>query len=343
MKFSKYIGIALLAGSALSGCGGGSSNGGTAAPATVTINASNQAAIAKAAASLGTQNYSGFASSVGGVQTSVSTGSDRMLFNFADNVIQKLEQKKQSVPASVAGIAPVPTTLCNISGSYSIDTDGTAGTSGTYMYATANNCEDFAGVIESGTVKISGINSSSGFSATLDLNFTETTNGKITLQAIGGFTLLETGKGTATQVNTLSGTSLLFATDTASVTLTGAPGASGFNFTDTFNNNYTTPVIHSTVIGFTVAFTDKVTPTNSFSFSEQTTAGKPFVKYSTEGYLRSGQIVVVGASMTAIRVTILPTSGANVAGTSTGQLTIELSTDGGTNWGTPVTKTWATL
>jgi len=338
-----YISVILLAGGMLTGCGGGSSSGGTTTPATVTINASNQAAVARAAASLGTQNFSSFASTVGGVQTSVNPGSDRMLFNFADYVIQKLEQKKQSVPASVAGIAPVPTTPCNISGSYSIDTDGTANTSGTYMYATANNCEDFAGVIESGTVKISGINSSSGFSATLDLNFTETINGKITLQAIGGFTLLETGKGTATQVNTLSGTSLLFATDTASVTLTGAPGASGFNFTDTFNNNSTTPVIHSNVIGFTVAFTDKVTPANSFSFSEQTTAGKPLVKYSTEGYLRSGQIVVSGAASTAIRVTILPLSGTNPAGSVNGQLTLELDLGNGSGFGQAVNKTWATL
>jgi hypothetical protein len=339
---AKFIGIVLLSGGILAGCSGGS-GGSASTPATATINPTNQAAVTKSALSTATQNFnSGFASSVGGVQTSTNADNDRMLFNFADFALQKMAQK-QSTTASLSGAVAVPTTPCGISGTYSIDTDGTATTTGTYWKGTANNCVEFTnGPVENGTIYITGISSSAtSFSATLALNFTET--GTTTLSAVGGFTLTETGKGTATQINTLSGTSLVFSTSAGSFSLTGAAGTSGFNFTDTFNNNATTPVVHSNDINFAVAVTDKVTPANSFAFSALTSVGNPLVKSSAYTYLRSGQIVVTGDASTAIRVTILPASSTNLAGTSTGQLTIELSTDGGKTWGTATTKTWGTL
>ena len=125
---AKHIGILLLAGVALAGCGGGG-GGGSGTPATVTINSTNQVAVAKSALNTATQNFnSGFASTVGGVQTSSGSDSDRMLFNFADFALQKMAQY-QSASASVSGAVAVPTTSCGISGTYSIETDGTASTS----------------------------------------------------------------------------------------------------------------------------------------------------------------------------------------------------------------------
>ena len=221
-------------------------------------------------------------------------------------------------------------------------------TSGSYWKATAHSCQEFAnGPVGDGTIYITGISStSSAFSATLALNYTETTNGTTTLSAVGGFTISETNKGTAAQVNTLSGTSLVFSTPTASFSLTGAAGTSGFNFTDTFNSNAvntTTPVVHSYDINFTVALTNNVTPANSFTFSELTTAGNPLVKSSADSYLSNGQIVVTGNASSAIKVTILPKSSSNPAGTINGQLTIELRNTVDNSWGTATTKTWVTL
>lgn len=342
---AKIIAIVLLAGGILAGCGGGS-GGSAGTPATVTINSTNQATVTKSALSVATQNLgSSLAASVGGVQTSTSPSNDRILFNMADFALQQMAQNP-STTTNVSGV--VTTTNCSSSGTSSVDTDGTASTAATYWTATYNNCV-FTGsaYVYNGTISITGISStSSAFSATLAFNFNATSGGTTVSNLVGGFTLTETGKGTATQINTLSGTSLVLSASSGSFSLTGAAGTNGFNFTDTFNSNAvntTTPVIHSNAINFAVAITDKVTPANSFAFSALTTVGQPLVKSSAENYLRSGQIVVTGAASTAIRVTILPASSTNLAGTSTGQLTIELSTDGGKTWGTATTKTWGTL
>jgi hypothetical protein len=331
-----YLGLILVASVALAGCSGSSSSSSSSTPTKVAITSANQSAVTKSAINSATQSFgSSYASLAGGVQTSTSPSNNRTLFDVADFALQKMAQQ-QSAPAYVIGT--VTTTQCTISGNYSVDSTATNFT------MTFNSCVDTTnGPVSNGTISITNVSSTATtFSATLGFNFTITSSGTTALSLVGGFTLTETGKGTAAQINTLSGTSLVLTTSGGSFSLTGAT-ANGFNFTDTFNNDGSTPVVHSNDINFAVAVTDNVTPANSFAYSALTTPGKPLVKSSADTYLRSGQIVVTGDASTAIRITILPTSGSNIAGTSTGQVQVELSTNSGSTWGTPTIYTWATL
>jgi hypothetical protein len=325
------VSLAILAGAA--GCsGGGSSGGGTPVASKVTINASNQSAVTNAALSAATQNMGkGFASVAGGVQTSTNSNTDRILFNAADVALQRMALH-QSTPISVIGA--VTTTPCTISGNFTVDTD-----SATYYKETDNNCVDATGgPTYNGHFYITGIsNTTTAFSAAMDFNLTVVTNGTTTLSLVGGFSLSESGRTSAARVDTMQGPGFVVTAGTVSFSLTN------FNFVSTYNDNSTSPIIYHDNVNYTVGLIDTANPATNFLFSFATTQNNLMVNNSTLTYPVSGQFVVTGDASTALRVTFLPTSGGNTAGTSTGLIQLELSSDGGATYPTSTTKTWATL
>lgn len=332
---AKYIGLILLAGATLAGCGGSSSSSAPASSAAkVTITAQNQSSVTSAAINASNLNLgSGFAAAAGGVQTSTNSNDDRLLFNVADYAVQRMANSQTS-PMSVIGVAT--TYNCLVSGTYTVDTDNA-----TYYKETDTNCLDYAnGTTYNGHIYITGVsNTSSTFTASLDLDFTMAPSSGSALKFIGGFNLSQTGKGTAARTDSLQGTSLVLSLGTVSFSMTN------FNFQSTYNNNSTTPIVYNNNINYTIGLVDTANTASNFSFGFATTQNNLLVKSSALTYISTGQFVVTGDASTALRVTFLPTSGSNFAGTSSGLIKLEISTDGGATYPTAnaTTKTWATL
>lgn len=329
---TKLITYLFFASTILAGCGGGSSSGSGAAPvaAKVTITTNNQAMVTGAAINAASTNLgAGFASFAGGVQTTNSNSNkDRVLFNVADYAMKRMNQHKNA-PASVVGAAT--TNNCIVSGTYTVD-------SGTdYYKETDNNCSDTAGYVYNGHFYITGVVSTpSTFSATMDFDLQYKNNSTTLLALLGSFTISEIAMGTAAQIDELIGSNISVSSGTMTFAMTN------FDFKSTYNNNNTTPVITNDFTNYTVSFND-TNPANSaynFSMDFATNPNNLIIQSDQETYIRTGEFVVKGDASTALKVIILPTSGANIAGTSTGLVTLAISIDGGSTYPTTNTQTW---
>ena len=321
------IGLLLFAVGLIAGCGGsgGSSAG---APAKVTINSSNQATVANIAVSVAGQNLAGTnANFVGGVQTSTDSKNSRLLFNMADFGLQQMAQQ-DSLPAGVIGA--VVTTSCVNGGNYSIDTDTQLASTRTYYKATYNNCVTGA-ITRNGTMNITNVSHTDPLTATFDFNLTTTITGAAPFTMVGGFNISAAGVGTAARTDSLSGTSIAITDGTSTFALTN------FSFSSAYNPN-ASPIIFSNNVNYTVSVTD---PSFNASFSIATTA--TIEHSSSDFYPRAGQVVVSGDANTALKITILASSTGHTAGTSTGQLTLETSSDGGATYTTSTTTQWSAL
>jgi hypothetical protein len=331
---SKLSLILLLAISAFSGCGGsgGSSTSSGPAPlAPVTITSTNAPTVTAAAfasASLKVNSLSPM-----GVQTTTSSTDDRILYQLNDFALKKFAEH-QNTPMSVTGTVTASASCITgdaTSGTLSFISDGTGPSNSTYVTFTFTNCKLSASstTTVNGTFGITGLAATASTqSATVSINLTITTTGYSTIKYVGGYTLTATGVNTATRNDALTGSSLVFSLGSLNESL------SNFSFSSTYND--VTPSSYSDSVSYTISsdFTG-----GSFTFATIT----PIVRNYGELYPHSGQVVISGANSSKLRATILATSGSNIAGTSSGQITLEISTDNGTSWTLLSTQTWATL
>lgn len=297
----------------LAACGGGSdsapASGGVILPtAPVTITSTNQAEVAGAASDTAFgATYLGAM----GAQTSVDTKS---AVDIAQRVAQvggataKQIGTQAEAPATATGVAQ--TYDCLYGGTYAVDYGATSATS------SYTNCSDVQGETINGTMVMSNISyTANGMTAntTFNLSFTWT-GGSGT--ATGDMHL---AMDFATWNTTLSGTSLTF-TDS----VTGNSGMQNYSITTDINGNVT-------AMTFTFA---SVAVNGTATFSLAT----PFT-YNFGGFPNSGSGVITGGNSTKLRVTILGDEYAPVGS----QVQLELSTDNGTTYGTPVYVTWASI
>jgi len=319
---TKYINLAgiLLAGGLLASCGGGSSST-TVSKAQldprVPITSVNQGAVVSTANNAAIQNMG---------------GSSSLILNTAELALLKMEQQ-----SAVAGSAGIPI-KCKVSGTYSYDTDNTAkpGSNATYFNITYNNCIDVTGTTTDGTIKNTGVTHtttpSNSITAEVDfINYTVTTKTN-TIKINGGFNMSSTGIATNTRINTLKGKQLTLGVNTDNFVL------EDFWFVDTYDNLATTPVPHNYRISYEVTTTNSTNHAKDFEFGF--TTSQTISKLLANAYPHTGQFIVTGGKSTALLVTIVP---GGTAGTSTGTLTIQLSTDNRVTWGKAVTTTWAKL
>ena len=335
---SKFSVILLLVIAALAGCSGSSSSGssstasGTAPLATVTINSTNAPTVTAAAfasASLKVNSLSPL-----GVQTTTSSTDDRILYQVNDFAMKKIAEH-QNTSASAIGATTTTSYSC-------IAGDVTSGTfaftydtpTSTYITATFTNCK----LSSSSTTTVNGTFSVTGASvttttqsATVSINLTITTTGYSTIKYVGGYTLAATGVTTTTRKDALTGSSLVFSLGSLNESL------SNFSFSTTYDDlPNTTPSSYSDSVSYTISsdFTG-----GSFTFATIT----PIVRNYGELYPHSGKVEISGANSSKLRATILATTGSNIAGTSSGQISLEISTDNGSSWTLLSTQTWATL
>jgi hypothetical protein len=331
---TKYIGI-LLIGVALSGCGGSGSSSSvpTSTAPKVAITSTNQSTITNTAINSATSQLASNSSLsiVGGVQTSTTPSNDPVLTQWADFAFNHIANQ-QNMPAGVAGA--VTSYNCGstaASGTYTVDTDNT-----TYITFTFNSCV-LGSSTTNGTMSLSGVSitkNTAGVITAISANFsfdlttvTTTTSGSVTYKLVGGFNIAATGIKTTSRKDSISGTTLSASVGTKYATL------SNFSFTSTYDNTTTTPSTSST-IDYTYA-SDLIAA--AFDFHTV----NALVKNYFDTYPRSGQVIISGANSTAVKVTVVSTD-AN-AGTSTGTVQLQLSSDGGATYGTAVTKTWAQI
>lgn len=334
---AKYIGLILLAGTVLAGCGGGSSSSSGPQGSTVSkvsINSTNQSTITNAAIESATQSLTaGALDSVGGVQISSAPLNDRILNNLADFAFKKIAENRNA-PLSVSG-AVVATYTCTTSGNITFDTDGSNTTAPTYFTIAYNNCVE-SGITQNGTVSLSSllITPSTGtptsISASFAFNYT-ISNASNSAGIYGGFTIAASGIGSANRNDSISGTSLNFKYGSQYETL------SNFAFVSTYNDTIT-PHGYSDTVNYTFA-SDVILA--GFDFSTIS----PLVRNVGDVKPRSGQVIIAGASNTKLRVTVLPYDAATNtgAGTMSGKVTLELDQGTGLGYGAAVTKTWTQL
>lgn len=330
---AKYIGIVLLTGVILAGCGGGSSSTPGPVPlATIKIDSTNSSTVTAAAfasASLKVNSISPL-----GVQTTTTSSDDRILNSINDFAMKKIAEHQNSAMSVIGatGSAACDSLNPSTSGTMSYTSDGTGPSNSTYVTITFTNCKFSA----SSSTTINGTFSVTSYSittnsqtATVSINLTVTTTGSSTIKYVGGYTLSATGVGTTTRVDTLTGSSLVFSVGTLNEVL------SNFSFSSSYDDLSLSPT-YSDTVNYTISsdFTG-----GSFTF----TTIKPIVRTYGELYPHSGQAVIYGANSSALRVTILSTSTGHTAGTATGQLSLETSSDNGSNWTSLPTKMWSEL
>jgi hypothetical protein len=337
---AKYIGIFLLAGAILAGCGGGSSSTSGPAPlAAVTIDATNSSKVSYAGisnAALNLKSYSPLA-----VQTTTSSTDDRDLFTVTDFAMQKI-LAQQNMPASVTGVTDTFQCIPNntTSGTYVFTYDTS---NNTWITLTFTNCKfsTLSTKTVNGTFSVTNISSTqnasgvfTSLSGTTSIDLTITTTGLPTIKLVGGYTLTETGIGSTSRVNTLAGSSLVYSVGPLNESLTN------FSFMSSYDDLPTSGTYRSTysdIVSYTVS-----SDFTGGSFTLATSAGKPIVHNATDIYPRSGQVVISGAKSSALRVTVASTD-PNAGTSSAATVTLELSTDNGVTYSAPVTKTWAQL
>lgn len=348
---TKYIGLIMIVGAVLAGCGGSSSSSSSASGSSaqaVAITSSNQSTITSTALSSATQGFSGttYLSSVGAQTNGTTASSDeRSMTNLANLAFDQFI-KHQNDPLSVIGATASGN--CGTDSTYgtaTFSTDGSSTTPYTYFTITFNNCVIYgtpsSGIKYNGSLSMSGMtvtrNASSvitGITATFsfDLTTTDTTTSTTHTGKINaGFTIAATGIGSSARTDSITGTKYNVSYDAYWVTL------SDFSFTSTYDN---TTALHgySDTVNYTIA-SDAINA--GFTF----TTVNALVRNYGDTKPRSGQVVISGASNTKLRVTVLAYDAATNpnAGTVNGKLTLELDQGTGLGYGTPVTKTWATL
>lgn len=335
---AKYLGLTLLlSGAILSGCGGGSSStaasGSTAQ--TVAISTTNQSTITNAAVNSATQNLSSSGlSGITSVQGSSTATENRMLTDWTDIALQKLNEHESAALVSPAAV--VATSQCSTSGTITIDTDGNSTTPYTYLTISYNNCVA-SGYTTNGTLSLSNLNVTrtggagtaiTGISAKFAFDITET-GPSYNFGIKGGFDIASTGIKTASRSDSFSGTSFVVSLNSKYASLTN------FSFVSSYDDS--TPYHgHSDTINYTYA-SDFITA----AFSVATTANLPIVKNYGDLYPSSGQITITGANSTVLRVTVV-SSDPN-KGKASGTVTLELSQDGGATYGSAITKTWSQI
>jgi hypothetical protein len=344
MKSKLIIALALSVG-VLAGCGGGGSSGsggGSSTQAKVSISTTNQSTIANTAINSAAQSVSGSGLSlVGGVQTTGTPIDDHVLNKLADFAFNKIAEH-ESTPLSVTGVTTVVSPNPCTSGNITYDTDGTSANNYAYTYFTVsyNNCVSGTGssaITQSGTVSLSNLtitkngSAITGISATFTFNWT-ISNASNTAGIYGGFTIASTGINSISRRDSISGTSLNFKLNAQYETL------SNFAFVSTYNNTIT-PHGYSDTVDYSFA-SDVILA--GFDFHTVIPLVRTVVTGVVQTYPSSGQVVISGANSTRLRVTLLATSGSNVAGTSSGLVSLELDQGTGT-YGTAVNRTWAQL
>lgn len=331
---TKYIGLIMIVGAVLAGCGGSSSSssGVTSSTASkVSINTSNQSTITNSAVNSATQSLGGSSLSyVGGVQTSSTPTADHVLSNLTNFAFKKIAEH-QSAPLSVSGVV-VSTYTCATSGNITFDTDGSNSTPFTYFTIAYNNCVE-SGITQNGTLSLSNLSilPSSGtptsISATFAFNYT-ISNSSTSAGIYGGFTIAATGINSATRSDSITGTSLNFKYGSQYETLTNFAFVSNYDDTPNVNHGY------SDTVNYTFA-SDVILA----GFDFNTTS--PLVRNYGDVKPRNGEVVITGANSTKLKVTVV-SSDPN-AGTLSGTVELRLSQDGGTTYGSAVTKTWTQL
>jgi hypothetical protein len=334
----KQLSILLFFASILAGCGGGSSSPAPFTPlAKVTITADNSTTVTNAAINAATQDfgneYTKLIPSPGSTAlpappptaTPAST-ENRLLYRVTDFALNKVAENK-NVPLSVTGATFENACVTGNpdSGTYTITTNDTI--PATAVTLTFSNCDFGNGSKINGSFALSGISeATSTFSATLSINLTVTATGAPTRKLVGGYTLSATGVGLAGRIDTLQGSSFVASVDALNEALTD------FSFTSAYDDTTPSPSTYTEAANYTVS-----SDFTGGSFTVKTTV--PIVKNVTDAYPVSGQIVVYGANSTALRITILASSGSNLAGTSTGQVKREIST----NTTTTTPGTWTEI
>lgn len=309
--------LSLVAG--LAGCNGGDSysgGGGVTLPTTpVTITTTNAPAVAGAMI----DTVTGTMSLPTGVQTAAPAAptvitTAKMIARLGASLAQQTGSQG-SAPAAVTGA--VITINCLVSGTETItDTSATSAT------ATFTNCSDVAGVTISGTLSLSNFTSNAGIDsmdAVYNLTIT-TTSPPNTATATGDMHIVI---NTNTFAMTVSGTSLTLANTNAALGNVGMQNYS-FSFDSTGTVTAMTFTFASSVIGGTASFT-LTSPFGSTSISSL--------------FPSSGAGVITGANSTKLRMTVLGDETAAV----NSQVQLELSTDNGATYGTPMLYTWAEI
>ena len=309
----------------LGGCGGSSSSSssGPAPLPQVTINSTNASTVTGAA--IGAATLKPNSLSPLGVQTSGSQTSDRLLYSVNDFAIKKIAEL-QNAPLSITGTTTQY--ACPTSGSFTFNTDGSSASTSTYATLTFNNCQTSTTSTINGTFSVTGMAvTATTQAATVSINITIAITGSATYKYVGGYHLSATGVTTASRTDALTGTSLVFSVNTTNESL------SNFSFSSSYANN-ATPVSFSDTVNYTISsdFTG-----GSFTLSTIS----PIVTNYGQAYPKSGQVVVYGANSTALRITVV--SSDTNAGTASGTVTLELSTNNGSSWTLLSTKMWSQL
>ncbi len=308
LRLIAVLGLAI--GLAACGGGGSSSSGSSAStvPTTpVSITTSNQNAVAGAAIGTMTGGISAYGM---GVQTSGTAASAVGAALEINKISRAAVQRLQNATAMVVGTQySVP---CNYSGTATETINDSTGA----ITITFSSCVDTIGETVNGSIAMSALTTTSTtMSYTMTFNVTISCSCSDAGSIVGDMTY--TGN-ISTGAYTISGTSLTV-TDS-----TGAHSLRNYSITCDVSGNMTSvtyTVASANISGsVTVAMTTPIT-------------------YGSGTYPNGGVLTITGANSTVLKVTILgdETAAAN------SQVELQLSTNGGTTWGTPVYVTWATL
>jgi len=308
------------------GGGGGGSSGSTPPPSSgltpppstpVAVTATNSTQVAASALEPAIGG-GGALGAVAGVETTAAPKPHAITRTLL--AVARDSKRRLSAPQSIMGV--VTTSPCAVSGSATVDDNGTSAT------VTFNACSDVAGETLSGSgsaTGISGTANGSSLSANFSLDVTFTETGVAPLRVVGGFSFSENctvvgGLATSDCTDNFTGTSLGAVRGTETWFIT--------NFTITEAQLGTTI---TTRVNYTVsssALNGSVTVITSSPLQTLTTAQHPF----------TGVVVATGLGNSKVKVTVLGSDP-----TFLGQVRIEVDADGDGVFEDLRTFSWSTL
>jgi len=322
-----YRQVAALLFAFLWGCGGGGGGGGGSAgggPAPLTQPPSTPVAVTAAnanqVAATALEPAIGGAEALDvvlGVETTAAPKSSRAVTHTL-RAVARDTKKRLSAPRTVVGV--VTTEPCAVSGSVTVDDNGTSAT------VTFNACTEVAGETLSGSASATGIvETASSFAANFALDVTFTETGVAPLRVAGGFSISETcavvsGIATNDCTGNFTGTSL---------------GAVRGNETWFITNFTITEAQLGAIITTTANFTVSSSALNG---SVTVITSTPLLTLTTANHPHAGVVVATGSGNSKVRVTVL---GSNP--TAANQVRIEVDANGDGTFEVNTLFPWSTL
>jgi hypothetical protein len=329
MKSSLSILVSATALATLAACGGSGDDSPSQQGSKVAITSANQSQVVRASVNAGL-SVSLAQGSVGGVSPAGATDRAHALSGVLQRAMSAARASRKGIAsASVHPATTISDTQpCGVSGTVTVVLDdhdnNQALSNGDAVSATFAQCKDSATTTINGAIAITltGTPTDTQFSASANFQSVVVTDNAVTSTISGTVTVAENDMPTVTETTLSVGNS----------GLTASTASTGYNDSVSFASGFVIRTDESSSGSVSVSLSGTMTA-QSLAGSITISTPQPVVEGSGDSYPSSGQVIITGASGSAVRATVLDNT----------QVRLELDANGDGTYESTSTVAWTAL